>query len=52
MERETKNSFENFANPTSIIWQEVETDYWQNFLKDNLNNFIKKVDEELKKSGK
>ena len=28
-----KNEFENFANPTSIIWQSVETDYWKKFLR-------------------
>ena len=25
--------FENKANPESIIWQNVETDYWKEFLK-------------------
>ncbi len=31
-----KNEFENFVNPTSIIWQSVETDYWKNFLKESI----------------
>ena len=31
-----KNNFENFVNPNSIIWQNIETDYWKNFLKVNL----------------
>ena len=35
-----KNNFENYANPASIIWQAVETDYWKNFLKDNLKSFV------------
>ena len=35
-----ENSFEKYANPSSIIWQEVETDYWKNFLKVNLENFF------------
>ena len=35
-----ENNFENFVNPSSIIWQSVETDYWKNFLKGNLENFI------------
>ena len=30
---DAKNTFENFVNPASIIWQEVETDYWKKFLK-------------------
>jgi glutamate synthase (NADPH/NADH) large chain len=44
-----KNTFENFANPTSIIWQEVETDYWKNFLKENLNSFIKETNSSIAK---
>ena len=34
-----KNEFENFANPTSIVWQKVETDYWKKFLKKNILEF-------------
>ncbi len=34
-----KNEFENFANPASIIWQPVETDYWKKFLKDSIKEF-------------
>ena len=34
-----ENNFENFVNPSSIIWQPVETDYWKDFLKNNLKNF-------------
>ena len=26
-----KNNFENFVIPNSIIWQNIETDYWKNF---------------------
>jgi len=35
-----ENNFENFVNPSSIIWQSIETEYWKNFLKDNLKNFV------------
>ena len=35
-----KNSFENFANPSSIIWQPVETDFWKKYLKEKLNEFL------------
>ena len=31
-----KNNFENYANPNSIIWQSVETDYWQRYLMEKL----------------
>ena len=38
-----ENNFENFVNPSSIIWQSVETDYWKNFLKNNLRDFVKET---------
>jgi glutamate synthase (NADPH/NADH) large chain len=38
-----KNEFENFANPTSIIWQKIETDFWKLFLKEKLNEFLKET---------
>ncbi len=34
-----KNEFENFANPASIIWQSVETDYWKKFLEESIKDF-------------
>ena len=42
-----KNTFENFANPASIIWQEVETDHWKEFLKNNLNYFVKETNSKI-----
>ena len=44
-----KNTFENFANPSSIIWQEVETDYWKIFLKENLYSFIEETKSKIAK---
>ena len=44
-----KNTFENFANPSSIIWQEIETDYWKNFLKEQLNSFLKETNSKIAK---
>ena len=38
-----KNEFENFANPSSIVWQKVETDYWKKYLKDNITEFLNKT---------
>ena len=35
-----KNNFENFVNSSSVIWQSVETDYWKDFLKENLKKFV------------
>ncbi len=42
-----KNTFENFANPASIIWQAVETDYWKKFLKESLNTFVKETNSKI-----
>jgi len=39
-----EDNFENFANPVSIIWQQVETEYWKKFLKNNLEDFLKETD--------
>ena len=44
-----KNTFEKFANPASIIWQGIETDYWKKFLKDVLNKFRKETNSEIAK---
>ena len=38
-----KNEFENFANPVSIIWQSVETNYWKKFLKESIIDFESKT---------
>ena len=41
------NTFEDFANPVSIIWQKVETDYWKKFLKESLNIFVKETNSKI-----
>ena len=41
--------FENFANPSSIIWQNVETDYWKENLKNNLVDFLNETNSEITK---
>ena len=38
-----RNNFENFVNPASVIWQSVETDYWKKFLRENLQDFLKRT---------
>ena len=37
------DQLENFANPASIIWQSIETDFWKSFLKEKLNEFFKET---------
>jgi len=38
-----KDEFDNFANPASIIWQQIETEFWKSFLKEKLNEFLKET---------
>ena len=38
-----KNEFENYANPASIVWQTLETDYWKKFLKESIKDFEAKT---------
>ena len=42
-------NFQNFANPSSIIWQSVETDYWKNVLKNHLRDFLKETNSKIAK---
>ena len=44
-----KNEFENFANPASIIWQQVETDFWKTFLRKNIEDFLLKTNSQKAK---
>ncbi len=34
-----KNTFENYVNPVSVVWQDVQTDYWKNYVKTNIEKF-------------
>ena len=43
------DQFENFANPSSIIWQPIETDFWKSFLKENLSDFFKETNSKIAK---
>ncbi len=42
-----ENKFENYANPNSIIWQPVETKHWKEYLKNNLNEFLKETNSKI-----
>ena len=44
-----EKKFENFANPNSIIWQGLETDFWKGFLKSQLNNFYDQTNSKITK---
>ena len=44
-----KNNFEDFVNPSSVIWQPVETEYWKIFLKNNLTDFLRETQSNVAK---
>ena len=38
-----KKEFENYLNPSSVVWQEPETDYWKNYLKNLIEEHFKET---------
>ena len=40
---DVEKNFEDYANPSSIIWQPIETEYWKNYLKNSLSEFCKET---------
>jgi glutamate synthase (NADPH/NADH) large chain len=46
---DVENNFENFANPASIIWQNIQTAYWKDFLQNNLKDFLKETGSKIAK---
>ena len=41
--------FENYVNPQSVIWQNVETDYWKKYLRDLIHEFSDETDSKISK---
>jgi len=41
--------FEKKVNPESVIWQNVETHYWKQYLKNLLSEHFQETDSELSK---
>ena len=41
--------FENYVNPQSVIWQNVETDYWKKFLENLILEFSKETNSTIAK---
>ena len=39
--------FENYVNPSSVIWQMPETDYWKNYLKKLISEHYKETQSEI-----
>ena len=44
-----KNNFENYVNPSSVVWQKIETEYWKNYLKSNLQDFLAETNSNVTK---
>jgi len=42
-----KNDFENYVNPSSVVWQVPETDYWIKYLKNLIEEFLKETDSKI-----
>ena len=45
-----ENIFENYANPTSIIWQKPETEYWIEKLKKLLQEYTEETESKVSKN--
>jgi glutamate synthase (NADPH/NADH) large chain len=39
--------FENYANSGSIVWQEPETEYWKNYLKNLITQHFKETESKI-----
>jgi len=44
------NEFEKYVNPETLTWQELETEYWIKFLKQNLEEYYKETESNLAKN--
>ena len=42
--------FENKVNPDSVVWQQVETNYWQNYLKELVKEHLTETNSKLSKN--
>ena len=45
-----KKEFENYVNPNSVVWQEPETDYWINYLKNLIKEHFKETQSKIAKN--
>ena len=44
-----KKQFEKKVNPDSVVWQNLETDYWKEYLKSLVNEHFKETESKLSK---
>jgi len=44
-----KNEFKNYVNPNSVVWQEPETTYWKNYLKNLINEHFAETKSDIAK---
>ena len=43
------SEFENYVNPSSVVWQIPETEYWSNYLKNLISEHFKETNSEIAK---
>ena len=41
------NEFENYVNPSSVVWQEPETTYWKNYLKNLIDEHFEETQSKI-----
>ena len=46
---DVNNDFENYVNPSSVIWQIPETDFWKNYLKNLISMHFKETQSNVAK---
>jgi len=44
-----KKEFENYVNPSSVIWQIPETEHWKNYLRNLINEHFKETESNISK---
>ena len=45
-----ENTFENYVNSTSVIWQKVETKYWRDNLRKLLEEYTQETESKVSKN--
>ena len=45
-----KHEFENYVNPSSVVWQIPETDYWKNCLNNLVDQHFKETQSQIAKT--
>ena len=41
------DAIENYVNPSSVVWQIPETEYWKNYLKNLITEYSKETESKI-----